>query len=68
MSFEPCIPKEWKEYKIKYKWKKSIYNIKIENPGGKNTGVKEVYLDEKLCENEIRLIDENRVHNIRVIM
>ena len=38
MKIEPCIPKEWKEYQIQYKWKESIYNIRIKNPNGKKCG------------------------------
>lgn len=37
MKIEPCIPKDWKEYQIQYKWKESIYNIIVKNPNGKNT-------------------------------
>lgn len=29
LSIEPCIPKDWKEYSIRYKWKNSVYNINI---------------------------------------
>ena len=37
MQIDPCIPKEWKEYEIKYKYKSNLYNIKIKNPNGKNS-------------------------------
>ena len=44
MSFSPCIPKDWKGYKIKYKWKNNVYNINVENPDGKcNEGEGKVY-------------------------
>jgi len=36
LSIEPCIPKDWKEYFIRYKYGESIYNIKVTNPNGKN--------------------------------
>ena len=39
MYFNPCIPKEWKEFTCRYKYGNSIYNIKVLNPYGKNTGV-----------------------------
>ncbi len=68
MKLLPCIPKNWKEYKIKYKWGKSIYNIKVENPEGKSEGVKEVYLNDKLVDNEIKLQSNGKVYNIRVII
>ncbi len=68
MSFSPCIPKDWKQYKIKYKWKKSIYNIKVENPEGKNNGVKKVYLNNKAVENAIKLEGEGKIYNVKIIL
>ena len=68
LKIEPCIPKEWKEYTIRYKWKESIYNIKIKNPNQKNTGVEKVILNGEEVENNIKLDGGNRVYNIEVIM
>ena len=31
LSINPCISADWKEYKIRYKYGNSIYNIKVEN-------------------------------------
>ncbi len=67
MKIQPCIPKEWKEYEIKYKWKNTLYNIKVEN-NNKNTEVSKVFLDNVEVENNIKLEDKNTVHNIKVIM
>ncbi len=68
MKFEPCIPKDWKEYLIRYKWGKSIYNIKIKNPNQKNTGVEKVFLNGNEVANEFRLDGNNRIFNVEVIM
>ena len=68
LKIEPCIPKEWKEYTIRYKWKESIYNIKIKNPEQKNTGVERIILNREEVENNIKLDGGNRVYNIEVIM
>ena len=67
MKIQPCIPKEWKEYEIKYKWKNTLYNIKVEN-NNKNTEVSKVFLDNVEVENNIKLEDENTIYNIKVIM
>ena len=66
LRIEPCIPKDWKEYTIKYRWKESIYNIKVMNPEGKNTGVSKVTLDGNEVENNIKLDGSNTVYNIEV--
>ena len=68
IRIEPCIPKEWKEYQIQYKWKESIYHIKIKNPEGKNTGVSKVILNEKEVENRIKLDGSRNIYQIEVIM
>lgn len=65
----PCIPKNWKEYKIHYKYENSIYNIHIKNPNGKNSGVDEVYLNRlKIDDKKIKLIDNYKVNEIEIIM
>ena len=68
MSFSPCIPKEWKEYKIKFMWGKSIYNITVLNPKGKNFGITEVYLNNKKIDNCIKLNEKGEVYNVKVII
>ncbi len=68
LSIEPCIPKEWKEYSIKYRWKGSIYNIKVVNENQKNTGIEKIILDGIEVENKIKLNDDNKIYNINVIM
>ena len=68
LKIEPCIPNNWKEYSIKYKWKGSIYNIKVQNLEGKNTGVTKVLLNENEVPNAIKLDGSRNVYNIIVIM
>ncbi len=68
MKFEPCIPKEWKNYNIQYKWNNTLYNINIKNPTGKNTGVSKVILNGNEVENKIKLEENKGVINIEVIM
>ena len=68
LKIEPCIPKEWKEYQIQYKWQESIYNIKVQNPEGKNSGVSKVTLNGKEVENHIKLDGSRNVYNILVTL
>lgn len=37
LKIKPCIPRDWKEYKIEYRYGNSIYHIKVENPKGKSS-------------------------------
>ena len=68
MSFNPCIPKDWNEFSIRYKFGESIYNIKVRNPKGKNHGVSKVVFDGNEVENKIVLDGSGKVYNIEVEM
>ena len=68
MSFNPCIPKFWDEYEIKYKFGNSIYNIKVKNPNGKNTGISKVLIDGEEHENRIGIDGSGKVFNVEIIM
>ena len=64
MKINPCIPKDWKEYKIDYIYGDSIYHITVYNINGKNTGVTKVKLNGKEVENEIKLSKNGGIFNI----
>ena len=69
LRIEPCIPKEWKEYKIKYRYKNSIYNITVKNERGKNTGVDKFFLNGvEVEEKEIALSDDGGIYEIEIKM
>ena len=68
MTINPCIPKDWKEYQIQYKWKDSIYHINVKNPNGKNTGVTKVLLDNNEIENKIKLDGSRKIYHVEVIL
>ena len=72
IKINPCIPKEWKEYEIKYRYKNAIYNIKVKNPEGKNTGISKIIINGKEIENGkengMKLDERANVYNIEVIM
>ena len=68
ITIEPCIPKDWKEYQIQYKWKESIYNIKVKNPNSKNTGITKIICNNEEVENKIKLDGNRKVYNIEAIM
>ena len=68
LSIEPCISKDWKEYTIRIKYGESIYNIKVNNPKGKNVGVSKVIINGNETENKIKLDDSGKIYNIDVIM
>ncbi len=69
LYLEPCISSSWKEYEIHYKYKTTMYNIVVKNLDGKNTGVKEFFLNDKeIPEKKIFLTDDGKIYNIEIIM
>ena len=69
LSLNPCISKDWTDYSIRYKYGRSIYNIKIKNPNGKETGVTSFKVnDEEIEDKSVRLIDDGKVYDIEVEM
>ncbi len=71
LKIQPCIPKEWKEYQIKYQWKDSKYHITIKNPNGKNVleqGNSKILLNGNEVDNFIKLDGSRNVYQIEVIL
>ena len=69
LSFKPCISSDWEEYKIHYKYGNSIYNIYVKNPNRKNTGVEKMILNGVVVEEKrVKLIDDNKINEIEIIM
>ncbi len=69
LFLNPSISKDWKEYEIKYKYKTSIYNIKVKNPNARNTGVSKFILNNnEIIEKNILLQNDGKINNIEIIM
>ena len=69
LSILPCIPKNWKEYQMQYKWQNSIYKITVKNPDGKNifeSGTSKVTLNGNEVENHIKLDGSRNEYEIEV--
>jgi len=69
LKMEPCISKDWKEYSIRYRYKTSIYNIKVKNPNMGNIGIKRFVVDGKDIEKkQLKLIDDGAIHDVYILM
>lgn len=66
MFFNPKIPADWKEFFIRYKYGKSVYNIKFIN--NKNTEIDkeiQVKLNGKIIEDgKIKLQDDSKIYEV----
>ena len=69
LKINPSIPKEWKEYSIRYRHKTSIYNIKVKNPNFKKTGIEKIMQNGiEIKDKEIMLKSDGSTNEIEVIM
>ncbi len=69
LIIDPCIPKKWTEYSIKYKYLQTTYDIKVRNPENISKGVSNISVDgEVLKGNIINLIDDKATHYIEILM
>lgn len=69
LYLDPCIPKEWKNFKIVYRFGKTVYQILVKNPLGVNRGVKSVFIDGKeLKEKHVELCDDHKDHFVEVVL
>ena len=69
LSVNPCIDKSWKEYEIRYKYKTSLYQIKVKNLKEKNTGVEKFILNGvEIKEKKILLQDNGKINTIEIQM
>ena len=69
LSLEPCIPSTWKEYLIRYKYGKSIYNIKVSNSNGKCTGIEKFSVNgNEISEKCIKLDENGGIFEVEVVM
>ena len=63
LKFDPCIPKDWAEFEMIYRWEETEYCIKVENPDGVNQGVHQILLDgEQISDSGIRLKNDKKPH------
>lgn len=69
LAINPCIPKEWKEYSIRFRFGESLYKICVKNLNGKNFGVEKLLVNgNDVPSKEIRLVPSGGVYDIEVIM
>jgi len=69
LVMDPCIPKKWTGYTIRYKYIETTYNINVRNPDGINKGVKSISTGGKVIEgNSLKLVDDGKIHDIEVTM
>jgi cyclic beta-1,2-glucan synthetase len=67
LEIDPCVPRWWRDFEIVYRRGRAVYRIKVENPLGVSRGVVSVEVDGAM-QKVIELVDDEKTHNVRVIM
>ncbi len=69
LRIDPCVPRWWRDFEITYRRGRAVYRIKVENPLGVSRGVVSVEVDGTIqADGAIALSDDEKTHNVRVIM
>ncbi len=64
---EPCIPADWKEFRVSRVWRGAIYDIHVSNPDGVMKGIREIRVD-GVCADKIVPMEAGSRHTVEVIM
>ncbi len=69
LIIDPCIPGDWKSYKVTRRFRGCIYKITFKNPGGAAGQIKSITLDDKPLEgNLIPPLTDGKPHKVIVIL
>ncbi|MBN2288486.1 MAG: hypothetical protein JXQ83_04070 [Candidatus Glassbacteria bacterium] len=66
---DPCLPSHWKQVSMQRTFRGARYRVAVENPEGRQTGVKSVELDGLPVEgNLLPVLDDGRTHEVKVLL
>ena len=69
LKIDPCIPGNWPEFQVTYRFGKTSYRVRVENPAGVNRGVRQIVLNSAFMpDNRIPLTDDGLNHEVYVLM
>ncbi|MGH9709842.1 MAG: GH36-type glycosyl hydrolase domain-containing protein, partial [Candidatus Acidiferrales bacterium] len=70
LSVDPCIPRDWPGYSIRFRYHSAVYQINVENPGHVCRSVVTVELDGKMLppSSNIPLADDGTEHQVRIVL
>ncbi|MGH7475834.1 MAG: GH36-type glycosyl hydrolase domain-containing protein [Longimicrobiales bacterium] len=67
LTMSPCVPRDWPEFTIEYRFGESRYHITVTQPGRAHLGVAEVSVDGRVLDSPvIRLVDDGGRHEVVV--
>ncbi len=68
LSINPCIPSDWNGFEVVRKWRGATYRIKVKNPDGVETGVKQIRLNGNTVCNPVPIRPAGTINDVEIIM
>ncbi|MCE5272357.1 hypothetical protein LLH00_13850 [bacterium] len=69
LLIDPCLPSAWKRASLERSFRGVRYRVEIENPEGRQTGVRRITLDGREVQGQLLpLLVDGGVHEVKVLM
>ncbi|MCQ9207195.1 MAG: glycosyl transferase [Omnitrophica bacterium] len=69
LKVDPCIPRKWKGFKIRRKFRNAVYEIEIKNPKGISKGINSLSVDGKSVKgNIIPDYADGKTHKVEAVL
>jgi cellobiose phosphorylase len=68
LVIDPCIPKEWRGYTVKRKFRGTLYNISVVNDSKVSNGVKKIEVDDVVQESNFIVPTGKKSTSVKVFM
>jgi cellobiose phosphorylase len=67
---DPCIPRNWPEYSIDFRYRSATYKITVKNPLGLSRGVASTSIDGNVLVGRanITLADDGAAHQVLIVL
>ncbi|MCS6317442.1 MAG: hypothetical protein H8K05_06645, partial [Nitrospira sp.] len=66
LRFVPCLPPDWKEVKLHYRFRETLYHITVRQSEAEQNAMSVAIDDVQQADLTIRLVDDRREHFVEV--
>lgn len=66
LRFNPCLPADWKGFKVYYRYRETVYHITILQMRGENGEMRVIVDGVEQHDKDIPLIDDHQEHSVEV--
>jgi cyclic beta-1,2-glucan synthetase len=69
LEFNPCVPDDWTQWRVDYRYKRAVYRIEFSNPGNVSTGILSVeHNGKRISGNSLKLSGSSARHEVKVTL